>query len=271
MRREGLPSRDWADMSWRDFAAADTARWIAVLPIAAIEQHGPHLPVGVDAYIASGYLARVRTLLPPQVPATFLPMLAIGVSTEHRSFPGTLTLSPPTLLNLLTEIGESVHRAGVRKIVIVNSHGGNGAVIGLAVRELRVRFRMLAVACSWSRFGYPQDLFAEDERRHGIHGGDVETSIILASRPETVQMQQAGNFLPFSVELEREFKWLSTDRPAGFGWAMEDLHRAGAAGNAAAASAAKGEKALAFGAEALVELLGEVDRFDPARLQEGPL
>src|SRR3954468_15855488 len=140
-----------------------SAGHIAVLPVAAVEQHGPHLPVGVDTYIAQAYLARVRALLPADSPALFLPVQAVGASDEHRAFRGTLTLSPETALRAFIEIGESVHRAGIGKLVIINSHGGNIALIDLAARQLRVRHGMLAVHTSWGRLGYPDRLFSEAE------------------------------------------------------------------------------------------------------------
>ncbi len=266
-----LPKRDWIEMTWEDFAAPDCSRWIAVLPIAAVEQHGPHLPLGVDAFLADAYLARARAALPHDLGVTFLPMLTIGASDEHRAFPGTLTLAAETVIRMLIDIGASVHRCGIRKLVIVNSHGGNAAAISLAARELRMRLGMLAVICSWARFGYPDGLFAEEERVHGIHGGDVETSIMLAHRPDTVRPERVGNFPSAAIGMEAEFKWLRTERPSGFGWAIQDLHRSGAVGDASAANARKGEAALAFGARAFVELLLDIDRFDPTRLAQGPL
>jgi creatinine amidohydrolase len=270
MERSVVPKRDWVEMTWLDFRDGDPERWIAVAPIAAVEQHGPHLPLGADAQIAAAYLARARELLPAEVPASFLPMLAVGSSEEHRAFPGTLTLAAETVIRTLGEIGQSVHRAGVRKFVIVNSHGGNVAAAELAVRDLRVRLDMLAVACSWSGFGYPDGLFGAEELVHGIHGGAVETAILLAARPDLVRRERAQNFVSAGVEMKREFRHLAIEQGARIGWMSQDLHASGAIGDAAAASAEKGKAALEFGARAFVELLGEVDRFDLARLKAGP-
>ncbi len=268
-----LPKRDWMEMSWQEIAGAGeaTERWIAVLPLAAVEQHGPHLPLGVDTFIAEAYLARVRTILPDQLPVTFLPVQRIGVSVEHLAYPGTLTMSAATAIGAWTEIGESLARAGLRKLVLVTSHGGNVAAMELVARDLRTRLRMLAVTVGWHRFGYPDDTFSGEEKRHGIHGGDIETSLMLAAMPETVRMEKAPNATPATIEMAREFKWLGAYRPAGFAWMTQDLHATGALGDATLASAAKGEAALAHGAEAFVELLREVDRFDLARLREGPI
>ena len=266
-----LPKRNWLNMTWQDVAGADTGRWIAVLPLAAVEQHGPHLPLGVDTYIAEAYLARVEKILPADLPVTFLPVQRVGISAEHLSYPGTLTLSPTTAIATWTELGESLNRAGVRKFVLVTSHGGNVAAMELVARDLRARFGMLAVTVGWHRFGYPDDIFSNEEKRHGIHGGDIETSLMLAGKPETVRMDKALNATPATVAMAREFIWLGAYRPAGFAWMTQDLHPTGAVGDATLASAAKGDAALNHGADAFVELLREIDRFDLKRLREGPL
>jgi creatinine amidohydrolase len=267
-----LPKRDWIEMTWQDIAGAGTAtaRWIAVLPLAAVEQHGPHLPLGVDSFIAEAYLARVREILPGALPVTFLPLQRVGVSIEHLAYPGTLTLSAATAIAAWTELGESLARAGLRKLVLVTSHGGNVAAMELVARDLRARLGMLAVTVGWQRFGYPDGTFSSEETRHGIHGGDIETSLMLAGKPEPVRMQEAPNATPATVAMAREFKWLGAYRPAGFAWMTQDLNATGAVGDATRADAAKGEVALAHGAQAFVELLSEVDRFDLARLREGP-
>jgi creatinine amidohydrolase len=265
-----LPKRFWIEMTWEDFSAGDPARWIAVLPVAAVEQHGPHLPTGVDGYIAEGYLARARALLPEALPATFLPLQWIAKSDEHLSYPGTLTLSVEAALRAWIGIGESVHRAGVRKLVIINSHGGNSALLELVARDLRVRLGMVVATASWSRFGYPQGLFTELERAHGIHGGAIETSLMLAIRPDLVQVEKLADFKPGTLAMEKDFKWLRADRPAGLGWMTQDLNLAGALGDARAASKEKGEALLEYGARAFVELLHDVDRFDVKRLKAGP-
>jgi len=268
-----LPERDWMEMTWQEIAEAGaaTARWIAVLPLAAVEQHGPHLPLGVDTFIAEAYLARVRKILPDELPVTFLPAQRIGVSVEHLAYPGTLSLSAATAIAAWTELGESLARAGLRKLVLITSHGGNVAAMELVARDLRTRFRMLAITVGWHRFGYPENTFSSEEKKHGIHGGDIETSLMLAAMPETVRSEKAPKATPATVDMAREFRWLGAYRPAGFAWMTQDLHATGAIGDATLATAAKGEAALARGAEAFVELLREVDRFDLVRLREGPL
>ena len=266
-----LPRRNWMDMTWQDIAGAQTARWIAVLPLAAVEQHGPHLPLGVDTFIAEAYLERIGKILPEELPVTFLPVQRIGVSAEHLSFPGTLTLSATTAIAAWTELGESLKRAGLRKLVMVTSHGGNVAAMEVVARELRTRLGMLAVTVGWHRFGYPDGAFTAEEKKHGIHGGDIETSLMLAAKPDTVRMDQAPTATPATIAMAQEFKWLGAYRPAGFAWMTQDINPTGAVGDATLASAAKGDASLTRGAQAFVELLREVDRFDLSRLREGPL
>jgi len=249
---------DWLALTTQEFAAGR----IAVLPVAAVEQHGPHLPVGVDAYIAEAYLARVRALLPENSPALFLPVQAVGASDEHRGFRGTLTLAPETALRAFIEIGESVVRAGIRKLVFINSHGGNITLIDLAARQLRVKHGIVAVHTSWGRFGYPDGLFSATERTHGIHGGDVETSIMLAAYPHLVRREKLADFLPSTHQMERDFAYLRADFPAGFGWMTQDLHASGAVGDASLATPEKGAAALDHGARGFVALLNDVARFE---------
>ena len=265
-----FPPRDWTAIDWTKVDAATAARWIAVLPLAATEQHGPHLPLETDVMIADAYLARVREHLPDAMPATFLPIERIGISTEHIDFAGTQTLSTEAALAKWKSIGESVARAGVRKIVIVTSHGGNSAAMTLVAQDLRAYHRMLAVTTSWFRFGMPDGLFPADELRHGIHGGAVETSIMLARYGEQVRRDAIADFTPRSIAMEKQYRWLSTQRPAPFAWQTQDLHPSGAVGNATLASPEKGEALLDHGARGFIELLEDVDKFDVRDFARNP-
>jgi len=266
-----VPSRDWTEIDWATADALAVARWIAVLPLAATEQHGPHLPLETDVLIGEAYLARVRELMPAELPVTFLPIQRIGVSTEHIDFPGTQTLPAEAALRQWSALGEDVARAGLRKLVIVTSHGGNAAAMQLVAQDLRARCGLLAVTTSWSRFSTAENLFPAEEVRHGVHGGAVETSIMLARYSDQVRMDKAADFRPASVAIEQDFRWLSTERPAPFAWQAQDLHPSGAAGNATLASAEKGERLIDQGARSFIELLQDVDKFDLNRLAAGPL
>ena len=265
-----VPPRDWTEIHWPEVAGADPARWIAVLPLAATEQHGPHLPVGTDVMIAEAYLARVRELLADTMPVTFLPLQPVGISTEHADYPGTLTLPADVALKTWMALGESVARAGLRKLVLVTSHGGNSAAMSLVAQDLRANCGLLAVTTAWSRFGAPEGLFTREELRHGIHGGAVETSIMLARYPQTVRAEKIADFRSAGIAMEKDYRWLSAHRPAPFAWQAQDLHPSGAVGDATLASAEKGLRLLDHGARAFCELLTDVDSFDVNRLSSGP-
>ena len=263
--------RFWQDLAWTDFAALppDT---VAVLPVAAVEQHGPHLPVSVDAAINAGLVARTLALLPADLPVLVLPMQSIGLSVEHVRFPGTLTHSAETLIAAWTEIGESVARAGVRKLVLFNSHGGQPQIVDIVCRRLRTNARMLAVACKWSRLGRPADVvLSAEEAKHGIHGGLVETSMMLALHPGLVDMARAENFRSAWVAQENAFTTLVPEGAVGFGWETQDLNPAGALGDASQATAAIGHSLLNHAAARFAQLLGEVHRLDLAAwLRDAP-
>lgn len=262
-----LPRPWWVEMTTCDFGQLppDT---VAVLPVAAIEQHGPHLPVYVDACINAGVVERAVARLPAGLPVTFLPMQSVGKSNEHIAFPGTLTLSAETLIRLWTEIGESVHRAGIRKLVLFNSHGGQPQIMDIVARDLRVRLNMFVVCASAYGFGGSQGLFPPEELQHGIHGGSSETSEMLALRPDLVRMHLAENFVSASVAIEQDYEFLSPEGKVGFGWQTQDLHPAGACGNALDADAQRGHQVLDTAADGLVRLLAEVHRYPLAHLRQ---
>ncbi|MEM9523672.1 MAG: creatininase family protein, partial [Pseudomonadota bacterium] len=145
----------WSEYRSCEFSGMSSDRTIVILPTAAIEQHGPHLPVGTDTMIAEGMLAALRSRCPRDLDVRLLPVQAVGKSNEHLYAPGTLTLTAQTALTAWTEIGLSVARAGLKKLVIVNSHGGNLDLVSILSRELRVQAGMLAVKCQWGGFGHP--------------------------------------------------------------------------------------------------------------------
>ena len=254
----------WTEFCAPEFRNIDARSTIAVLPTAAVEQHGPHLPVGTDAMIASGMLSEVRARLPQDMDVRILPVQSVGKSNEHQWAAGTLTLTAETALRAWTEIGLSVARAGVRKMAVVNSHGGNLDIVSILARELRVQAGMYVVKCQWNSFGHPEGMFSDRERMIGIHGGDVETSLMLHFRPQCVAMDKARVF-PSTAETDA----VPPTGPISYGWIARDLGPDGVAGNAAAATAEKGSATAEHQALGFVELLqsieaAELDRFAPA-------
>lgn len=260
-----FPKRHWGDMTTAEFASCDKTRLIAVLPVGAIEQHGPHLPVCVDAAINAGVLHKALELLPADVPVCVLPAVPYGKSVEHDSFPGTVSLTSATLEAVWRDIGDSLAHSGVEKLVLFNSHGGQPQVMDIVARDLRKRHAMLVVTCSWFSFGLPDELFSGNELKHGLHAGDVETSVMLHLHPELVQMEHSENFKSTGETMERDFSKLAPEGGGvGFGWLAEDLNPAGATGDATNATAEKGKETVAHAAAQFVNLLNEVNTFDAA-------
>lgn len=265
-----MKSRFWADYTAREFAALDRGSLIAVLPVGAIEQHGPHLPLSVDQAILDGVVAATLPHIPHDCPALFLPTLPVGKSDEHARWPGTLTFSAGTLMAMWGEIGDSVTRAGVRKLVLLNSHGGQMAAMDIVVRDLRIRHGMLAVAASWFGMGLPPGLFLPEEERFGIHAGDMETSVMLALRPEHVDMGEARDFRPWVADLARGNRHLGLGPGGRIGWQAQDMNPAGACGDATAATAEKGRMVLDHAGREVAQLLLEVQRLPLDALSNRP-
>jgi creatinine amidohydrolase len=263
-------SRFWADLSAQHFAdlqaSGELARTIAVLPLAATEQHGPHLPLSVDTVLVDGVIKAALAHLQMALPVLFLPTQAIGLSPEHARFAGTLTLKNETILRVLTDVAESVAASGLKKLLFFNAHGGNVSVMDMVARDLRARLDMLVYSVSW--FNLPlhdvqghdvMTRFAAHEQRFGIHAGDMETSMMLALDPTHVAMQHAQNFVSTAQTRAEQFDILGNGKSAKLGWQMQDYNPAGAVGNAAAASADKGAVVLDAAGRALARLLAQLD------------
>jgi creatinine amidohydrolase len=259
--------RDYNSMDTSDIHEADTSEWIAVLPLGAHEQHGPHLPFETDTIIANGISCRLAEVLPDTAPVTFLPAEPVGYSIEHMDVEGTKTLSFDEAVNKWIKIGEGLAKQGIKKLLLLNAHGGNSPLTTLVATELRIRFDMLCVATSWTRFLVPGDVFTVEEKAFGIHGGDIETSVMLVFAPDKVDMGKAKNFKSFQEELTQSMKHLRAYGPHAFGWKMKDLNRQGVTGDASIASAAKGEVLILQSVSGLRELLSDMQRFDLAHFQ----
>jgi len=268
-------SRFWSDLTTADFASLDKSRTIAVLPVAATEQHGPHLPLSVDTDIVNGVVQAALPHIPLPLPVLFLPTQAVGFSPEHTAFAGTLTLKADTLMRIWTELAECVAASGVKKLVLFNAHGGQVGALDLVARDLRARLGLLVYSLSW--FNLPlidaqgddlANLFSGEEHRFGIHAGEIETSLMLALRPEQVRMAQAEYFRSSSQERAPNFPILGNGKTAKLGWQMQDYNANGAVGNARAASVEKGRAVVDAAGRSLARMLSEIDQLPASTLSD---
>ena len=187
-------SRFWSDHTSEQFSRLPREQLIAVLPVGAVEQHGPHMPISTDHATIDGVVAATVPKLPDELPVLFLPTLPYGKSNEHSRYPGTVTISAATLMQMWMEIGASVARAGVRKFMLFNAHGGQMNAMDIVIRDLREQHGLMAVSAHWYMLGLPPGMFSEHELRHGIHAGALETSVMLALKPRDVHMDKARHF-----------------------------------------------------------------------------
>lgn len=239
---------------------------IAVLPLGATEQHGPHMPFETDTLIAEAVASRLKARLAGHLPVTFLPVEPVGYSVEHMDVAGTKSLTFQEAIDRWIGIGAKLSQLGTKKLVMLNAHGGNSPLMTIVATELRVRHSMLAVATSWTRFGYPADIVSPSEKSIGIHGGLIETSVMLAIRPDLVDMAKARDFSSAQSLFEKDFTHLRAYGPHAFGWKMSDLSPNGVTGNAAAATADKGERILDHAVAGLADLMRDVAKFDLSTL-----
>jgi creatinine amidohydrolase len=272
-----LKSKFWADLTWQDFthlqASPFLERVVAVLPLAAIEQHGPHLPVSVDQTLIDGIVNSCLLRMDDNLPVLFLPTLAVGKSNEHDRFPGTLSLSAQTVIQLWMDIGSSVARAGIKKFVLLNSHGGQVSVMDIVARDLRAKYDMIVYSCSWFNLPLPEVVygsFPKEEHRFGIHAGDIETSMMLALRPQYVNMHKAEDFKSSSQARAGQYPILGNGRSAKLGWQIQDYNVLGAVGNAKAATPVKGQALVDGAGTALAALLAEISGMPMATIGSGP-
>lgn len=266
-----LPEPDFADIDFDAVRGADISHWITVLPLGATEQHGPHLPVETDTLIADGIAARLKEKVAGRLPVTFLRAQPVGYSPEHVDYPGTNSLAYDDAIEQWVGLGEVLAGRGIRKLLLLNAHGGNSPLMTIVATELRLRKQMLCAATSWTRFGYPEEVISPQEAALDIHAGLIETSVMLALHPDRVDMGKAQDFSSAQQGFLDENRYLAAYGKHAFGWKMQDLNPLGATGNAAAATAEKGEKLIDHAVSGLAELLADIDRFDPAALENAPV
>lgn len=255
------PERFFPYLSWTDIRAMpDKENVVLIQPVGAIEQHGPHLPLIVDAAIGVAVLGKALSKLDSSIPAYALPSLYYGKSNEHWHFPGTITISAQTLLATLTEVAESVYRAGFRKLVLMNSHGGQPQVMEIAARDLHVKYDDFLVfpLFTWRVPNIAGELLTSNEKQLGIHAGDAETSVMLSILPEQVKMEAAVKEYPTGLP---EDSLLTMEGKLPFAWTTRDLSQSGVLGDPTVATKEKGDRILESVADGWVRVLTDVYAF----------
>lgn len=257
----------WETLSSPDVAAFVARDPVVVLPLAAVEQHGPHLPLSTDVEIGMGILRAACRALPADFPLRVLPTLSVGASPEHAGLPGTLSLEPELMAEVVHAVGRSVAVQGVRRLVLANSHGGNRHVADAAGLRLRRDHGMLVVKAHWFRFPRPDRVeFPETEWRHGLHGGAVETAMMLHLRPDLVRRDRIADAPSLGVELASSLRRLEPEGTASFSWMAHDLHPSGITGDPRQATAADGERLVAHFGGVLAEVIQDAREFPLDRL-----
>lgn len=246
---------------------ARQSKAIAILPLGAQEQHGPHLPFETDTLIAQAVAQRLCNAAPAGIQVELLPVESIGYSIEHMDVSGTQTLGFEEAVNRWLDIAAACSARGLHRLMLLNAHGGNSPLLTIVATEARVRFNMLAVATSWTRFGIPAGLISPEDKAFDIHAGDIETSVMLALRPDLVRLDALQDFPSRQAEYAQRFTHLRAYGPHAFGWKMSDLNPDGAAGKASRATAEKGEALLTHAVRGLSELLADMAAFDVGELE----
>ncbi|MBD1921721.1 creatininase family protein [Microcoleus sp. FACHB-831] len=255
------PERFFPYLTWTDIQAMpDKENVVIIQPVGAIEQHGPHLPIIVDSAIGVGVIGKALAKLDANVPAYVLPPLYYGKSNEHWHFPGTISLSVPTLLAVLTETAESIYRAGFRKFVLMNSHGGQPQVMEIVARDLRQKYDDFVVfpLFTWRVPHIAKELIAPKEMELGIHAGDAETSIMLSLLPEQVKMEKAVAEYPQGLP---EDSLLSMEGKLPFAWLTRDLSQSGVIGDPTVATKEKGDRLLESVSDGWVQVIKDIYKF----------
>lgn len=250
--------RKLARLSWTDIRDLPK-QGVVVLPVGATEQHGPHLPVITDTLQVTRVLAAALERLPETVAAWTLPALPYGKSSEHASFPGTVSLSADTLRATLFDVAEGVRQAGFRRLAFLNGHGGNASVLDAAARDVHAATG-LTCFCIQPSFWLQAPFEVSDlETRFGVHAGELETSLMLALEPALVKLERAVTYFPALPEGELLFG------AASVAWLTRDWSVSGVFGDATLGSAEKGAALLDHAAERLAGLLTELSTFEVRR------
>lgn len=251
--------RHYEDLSGPQVGRAIGPDSILLLPVGAIEQHGPHLPMSVDEVIATESATAVTAAVGADLDIWQLPTLAVSKSNEHAWSPGTLWLSPETMMSVLMDLGRSLATTGAQRLVLLNGHGGNTTLLVTALRELRLRYGFKTFLTHPSLPPAYGGTSTEDELGMGIHGGLNETSVFMHLRPELVDLAQAERRVPEHLAKNTHVRFGGS---VSFGWLSNDFHPDGYIGDPTGASAARGETLFDGAVSTLCEQMAEISSFE---------
>jgi creatinine amidohydrolase len=257
----------WAELTTQSFGSINTESTIALLPVAAIEQHGPHLPLDTDVQICRGLVKQVMANKATGQQLIALPLMEIGESSEHSNFPGTLSFSPEYLIPLWTSLGKQIQKVGIKKLLILNTHGGQPTIVDLVAQRLRTEDQMLVVGVNSFRLGIPDDLFDPQEITNGIHAGEIETSMMLHLNPSAVEKDLSENFVSDSPLTNGRHPHIGLGGFARASWQAQDLTRQGAIGNASKADPERGALLIEHMVNKILQVLSDMARFPLSSLR----
>jgi creatinine amidohydrolase len=251
-------ARNFAYLNWKQVDALPRETTLLVLPTAAIEQHGHHLPLATDTLINNLLLGHALAKLPADAPVYALPPVHYGKSNEHIGFPGTLSVSSSTFMAVLRDLGASLSSAGFRKLALYNTHGGNTALIDVMARDLRAEFKLRTFALHGSG-GIKFEGLKPQERAYGFHAGEVETAFLLAAAPELVDRSAyTANYI---ADVAKPEMLLPENAPATFAWLTRDISASGVMGDPRPATAENGARWIEEAATRLAAALEAMMRF----------
>ena len=246
-------------LSWTQIRDLPKNEGVVILPVGAIEQHGPHLPVWTDTLLVTEVLNQTLAALPAEVQAWALPPVTYGKSNEHTGFAGTFSLSAATLNAVLLDIAKGVAASGFRRLAFINGHGGNMALLDAAARDIRAETGLMTFCLHPHLYVEPPFAISDNERRLGFHAGELETSLVLALTPDLVDMSQAPtHFAQFPVSAPPLFFFGA----ASAAWLSRDWSRTGVFGDATLGTAEKGQQLLVAAKVRLGQLIADISRFE---------
>ena len=253
-------ARNFAYLTWKQVDALPRESTLLVLPTAAIEQHGHHLPLATDTLINNLLLGKALALIAPELPIYALPPVCYGKSNEHVGFPGTLSVSAQTFLAVVHDLGASIAAGRFKKVVLYNTHGGNTSLVDVLARDLRAEFGLR----TFSLFGSPGAAFegvSAQERTYGFHAGEFETAFLLHGTPELVHREEYTTNYIARVDQPELLK--AEGSSANFAWLTKDIAPSGVMGDPSAATPENGEKWSNEAAARIAEILVAMYNFEP--------